>query len=31
MRRFDRLTPIHIAVLVIFGVFVMWLFSRYQG
>jgi hypothetical protein len=31
MRRFDRLTPAHIVILVILGVFLMWLFSRYQG
>jgi hypothetical protein len=31
MRRFDRLTPIHIIILVGLGVFLMWLFSRYQG
>ncbi len=31
MRRLDRLTPTHIAILIALGLLLMWLFSRYQG
>jgi hypothetical protein len=31
MRRLDRLTPAHIAILIALGALLIWLFSRYQG
>jgi hypothetical protein len=31
MRRPDRLTPAHIAYLVVLGAILIWIFSQYRG